>query len=89
MDRKSLGALVIGMPLGEASKAEDEAREEDENREELKALHDEALDTVFDAVKANDREAFRAAFTSAVRVCAEAERMGMYDEDEGGELPEE
>jgi hypothetical protein len=83
MDRKKLlGALIIGKPMEKDEEAKEEPEEEAHSSDDMRQLHDEALDDVFDAVKAGDREAFRKAFSSAVRVCSMAEREGLYDDDE-------
>lgn len=81
MSRKSLGALVIGVPSSEEEKPPEGPPELDHSPEELKALHDEAIDDVFDALKAGDRQAFRDAFSAAVRVCKMAEEEGLYGDD--------
>lgn len=87
-DRKSLGALVIGIPAksdtaDEAEEGKKEGPPElERSPEEMKALHDEAIDDVFDAAKAGDREAFRDAFSAAVRVCMMAEEEGLYGDGE-------
>lgn len=89
-NKKSLGALVIGVPSGsEEGKGKEEGSEAGEmehSPEELKALHDEAIDDVYDAMKAGNRDAFRDAFSAAVRVCNMAEEEGLYgdgSEEEG------
>lgn len=91
MNRKSLGALVIGLAPGHGedegkSKGGTSSSEAGHSPKEVMALHDEAIDDVFDALKSGNREAFREAFSSAVRVCRMAEEEGLYEdgpEEEG------
>lgn len=92
MNRKSLGALVIGLAPGHGGGGEEKPKGEDKmemehSPEEMMALHDEAIDDVFDALKSGNREAFREAFSSAVRVCRMAEEEGLYED--GGESEKE
>lgn len=90
-NRKRLGALIIGVsPKQEDAEKEPGASgkemEQARSMDELRELHDEALNDVFDALKADDRDAFAKAFSSAMRVCMLAEKEGLYegeDEDEG------
>jgi hypothetical protein len=87
MDHKRLlGALILGkLPEAEDKSAEEKVQHEageEPSREELKQLHDDAVDDVFDALKAGDREAFRKAMPALVRVCMVADKEGLYDEEE-------
>jgi hypothetical protein len=92
MDRKNLGALVVGLLPGHGEVKPEEKDhggkgpvELERSPEELKALHDEAIDDVFDALKSGNRESFREAFSAAVRVCKMAEEEGLYEDGAEGE----
>lgn len=76
------GGLAILLAKGKSSKGgmpkdPEEADEKDDNpEEEMKeaSLEDEFLDDAFEALKSEDKDAFREALKSAIKACYSAEK---------------